>query len=547
MKNKKLLALFIAFLLTVMPISTFVFAEPEDENTASDGTIVEDSGEITVGDLAFTINEDGTATVYSCINKEATEIDIPSSVHREPPETIDVPSTWAECPVTAIGSNAFSDIATLEKVTIPDTVKTIGDEAFAYCTALEDITIPDSVTTLGNGIFAYCQGLKKMYLSDNITDMGAGTFAACTSLEDVRLSENVLEFKDSIFAYCLALQTVSLPAATTTLGVQMFAGCASLQSLDLPKGIATIPQNSIAGCSALTEIVIPENVMIIDSYAFESCTALKSVTIPASVVDIGYVPWVGCIALTEINVVNGSEYFSNVDGVLFNADKTELIQYPPGKTDVQYVFPSETTKIAMCAFATADLLESVTIPNEITEIPGYCFMGARLLREINLPDTLTIIGMSSFYSLPELKTLKIPATVTEIPANSVGFIYDEATNTDTQNTELMIIGESGSAAETYALENNFKFEETKKSFFKSDYWKILGMAAIGILLIAGAIIWSIITVKKAKKRYEIAIGADAPKIIDEPEDTERVDKLFKEVNKKAKEDKKDEIDGGTEE
>ena len=43
-------------------------------------------------------------------------------------------------------------------------------------------------------------------------------------------------------------------------------------------------------------------------------------------------PFVGCSNLVEILVEEGSEYFSSVDGVLYNVDGTELVCYPEGKT-----------------------------------------------------------------------------------------------------------------------------------------------------------------------------------------------------------------------
>lgn len=62
---------------------------------------------------------------------------------------------------------------------------------------------------------------------------------------------------------------------------------------------------------------IPEGV---DINLFE----LRSGTIPT--------PFMGCCNLVEILVEEGSEYFSSVDGVLYNADGTELVCYPEGKT-----------------------------------------------------------------------------------------------------------------------------------------------------------------------------------------------------------------------
>ena len=62
---------------------------------------------------------------------------------------------------------------------------------------------------------------------------------------------------------------------------------------------------------------IPEGV---DINLFE----LRSGTIPT--------PFKGCCNLVEILVEEGSEYFSSVDGVLYNVDGTELVCYPEGKT-----------------------------------------------------------------------------------------------------------------------------------------------------------------------------------------------------------------------
>ena len=62
---------------------------------------------------------------------------------------------------------------------------------------------------------------------------------------------------------------------------------------------------------------IPEGV---DINLFE----LRSGTIPT--------PFMGCCNLVEILVEEGSEYFSSVDGVLYNVDGTELVCYPEGKT-----------------------------------------------------------------------------------------------------------------------------------------------------------------------------------------------------------------------
>lgn len=55
-----------------------------------------------------------------------------------------------------IGSNAFGGSYSLQKIELPNSVKTIGSYAFAGCTALKEITVPPSVTSIGKDAFESC-------------------------------------------------------------------------------------------------------------------------------------------------------------------------------------------------------------------------------------------------------------------------------------------------------------------------------------------------------------------------------------------------------
>ena len=48
-----------------------------------------------------------------------------------------------------------------------------------------------------------------------------------------------------------------------------------------------------------------------------------------------------CISLIVINVNSENEYLISNEGILFNKDKSELIQYPKAKTETSYTIPSE--------------------------------------------------------------------------------------------------------------------------------------------------------------------------------------------------------------
>ena len=52
-----------------------------------------------------------------------------------------------------------------------------------------------------------------------------------------------------------------------------------------------------------------------------------------------------CTSLIAINVNSENEYLISNEGILFNKDKTELIQYPIGNSRTNYTIPEETETI----------------------------------------------------------------------------------------------------------------------------------------------------------------------------------------------------------
>lgn len=102
-------------------------------------------------------------------------------------------------------------------------------------------------------------------------------------------------------------------------------------------------------------------------------------TIPASVNTIGDGAFMGCIALTAFHVAEGNLHYSDIDGVLFNADKTTLLLYPSGKEDISYTIPNGTISITEQA-----------IHIEIFDLQGrIVYQGAQT--NINLPEGIYLV------------------------------------------------------------------------------------------------------------------------------------------------------------
>ena len=72
-------------------------------------------------------------------------------------------------------------------------------------------------------------------------------------------------------------------------------------------------------------------------------------TIPAGVTSIGEGVFSSCTGLTSIKVDAGNTSYSSQDGVLYNHDKTVLIQCPAGKTGF-FAIPGSVTSIGTEAF-----------------------------------------------------------------------------------------------------------------------------------------------------------------------------------------------------
>ena len=256
------------------------------------------------------------------------------------------------------------------KANIPHTIKgvtvtSIGGSAFRYCTSLTSVTIPDSVTSIGGWAFTDCASLTSVTIPDGVTSIGEYTFSWCTSLT-----------------------SATIPDSVTSIGEFAFHNCKSLTSMTIPRSVVSIGYDAFGWCESLTSVTILDGVRSIGNSAFTDCKSLTSVTIPNSVTSIGRGAFSSCASLTGIWVAEGnSHYVSDASGVLFNKDKTTLVQCP-GAFAV-YTIPGSVTSIGDDAFSGCASLTSVTIPDSVTSIGNYAFSCCGSLTDVYFTGTET--------------------------------------------------------------------------------------------------------------------------------------------------------------
>ncbi len=313
------------------------------------------------------------------------------------------------------GSNIFKECTALKNVTIPSSVTSINADAFNSCPTLEnvyyggtvgswianitfgnekanpmscakniyfsnqlvtEITIPSYITRINSYAFYNCDQITSVTIPGTIKTIGDYAFAECSGLKNLVFESGVTKIGNYAFYHCDGVENITIPEGCAQIGEYVFADSLALKKVSLPSSLKTISKFAFNNCVKLDEIAIPEGVTTIESGAFANCSSLSKVTIPASVTTIAFDAFVGCNSLSNITIDSENENYSSDEyGVLFNKDKTKLIQYPAGGTQLNYTIPDGTTTIGEYAFDYASNLESVVIPKSVTTLEAYALKG----------------------------------------------------------------------------------------------------------------------------------------------------------------------------
>ena len=330
------------------------------------------------------------------------------------------------------GNNPFYyKRSNIKTVIIKNGVTSIGDYTFYYCRSLTNVTIPDSVTSIGYSAFENCTSLTSIevsYDNENYSSVNGVLFnkdktelikyPAGKPNDTYEIPNSVTSIGEEAFRDCTSLTSVTIPSSVTSIGRYAFYYCTSLTSVTIGNSVTSIGDLAFYNCTSLTNITIPNSVTSIGDSAFENCTSLTSVTIPDSVTSIGSGAFENCTSLKSIEVSENNKNYASIDGVLFNKDKSELVTYPAGKTDSEYVIPNSVTSIGDSAFENCTSLTSVTIPGSVTSIDYSAFENCTSLTSVTIPNDVTSIGYGVFQGCTSLTSVTIPNSVTSIDSSA---------------------------------------------------------------------------------------------------------------------------------
>ena len=352
--------------------------------------------------------------------------------------TVYVPKGCKEAYSQADNWNRFSNFVELPgagdtftvgdfKYTIlSDTGQDVSVAAANPTTLSGEVTIPATVTndgvvytvtSLADSGFSSCSNLTCLNLPETITSVGQNAFSTRAAFVSINVSEENKYYcsEDGVLFNKDKIELIKLPAGRTgeytiPSSVQIIENSAFYSSriskATLQEGLREIQTGAFVN-SNLTEIILPESLSIIGVSAFQNCSNLVDITIPAGVEKIGVSVFRECMSLLDINVVEENKHYSSVDGVLFNKDKSTLIQYPTGKSG-PYIIPNTVTTIAVDAFVSSKLTE-ITIPGSVTDILDGAFWYCDNLKKIiDLRIEPQSITVDAFEGVPTDITVYVP-------------------------------------------------------------------------------------------------------------------------------------------
>jgi hypothetical protein len=258
-----------------------------------------------------------------------------------------------------------------------------------------------------------------------VTVIGAWAFAYCNTLTSVTIPNSVVSLENYAFYWCSKMTAVNLGTGVSAIGIYVFTGCSKLAQINVAGGNTFF--SSDAGVLFNTDkttlvqfppgktgaYTVPSSVTTIAAESFRNCTLVSSVSIGAGVVSIGSNAFAGCSALTQISVDPANAAYTSLNGVLFNAGSTVLIQYPAGKSG-GYTVPGTVATIGDFAFSNTLNLTSIVLPESLTSIGASAFYYCQKLTEVIIPDNVIQIGRYAFSVCTGVTDLTIGSSVQTI-------------------------------------------------------------------------------------------------------------------------------------
>ncbi len=276
--------------------------------------------------------------------------------------------------ITKIGKNVFSNLMSLKKLELPDSIEEIDEKAFFNTGIENEIVFPKSLIKIGAYAFSYNQGgIDKISFEDNskIKVVGAYAFSYCTNLSTIELVDGVEEIRDGAFSNS-SIEYIYIPGSVNFIGKDVFKDTSYLKEIYVSsynfkytsidgnlysKDLSTLIKycygknettftlldsvtsigdgafNLYDGYSGLTTLILNDKLNYIGSEAFLNC--YFDMVLPSSLISFNILAFKGYKG-SKFNVKEDNPLYCSKDGILYSKDQKTLYCVP-GNYSSQYL------------------------------------------------------------------------------------------------------------------------------------------------------------------------------------------------------------------
>ena len=309
----------------------------------------------------------------------------------------------------------------VKDVVLKDGTQWINDTTFKNTSGIKSITIPSSIITDKTpnffNIFDKCGNtLEAIYFTEDDTRY--------TSVDGIVYSKD----KQTII-YCPKAKsgTVNIPDETVTINSNAFTNCDNIKVLNFGPNVRSFSEYemslNMAGLEAINvaaantnyksedgliynktkthlyvypnakkgSYTMPETLQSVYYYAFRNAQGLTEINVGDTMQYLRQDYFTNNPALKAINVDENNQWYTSINGVLYNKDKTRLYYVPDA-----YV-------------------GDVTIPDTVTNIDGqYTFNNCTGIKKLTIPASVTGISDSTFDYVKSITEFVIDSENTKV-------------------------------------------------------------------------------------------------------------------------------------
>lgn len=331
-----------------------------------------------------------------------------------------VPEKYSGRNVVGILPDAFLGNDSLTSLLLPDSITYIGEHAFKSCTNLQKINIPEGVKSLEFDAFGGCESLTEMKNVPINMDDCFGYFFGAESYEDSGNSvpasltsvyvRNGSVLPDHVFENCENIRYIFVNDADS-IGDYAFAGCKALLSFTIPENVKKIGDFAFSGCIGLTSVTIPDSVTSVGNMIFDKCSFIREIAIGKGLKLDNIPEYMEKKTAENGTHVNSSPLFgidkslSMLERYIVAADHPYFMTDSFGVLYEKMKIGSEEIPVAVVDAPCGAKLSGYELPGHIVEICPYAFAYSDIV-SIDL-EYVRLIGNHAFFSATELIYLNL--------------------------------------------------------------------------------------------------------------------------------------------